>query len=381
MVTNAQSSESGPTVAVPSGGKRESIPLSVGQIVLMRFRRNKLAIVGGTIVIVFYIFAILAGFFAPYAVDTTHSKHAGVAPNGIHVVDKDGKLHWPPFVYGYEAKIDPATYRRVATRTDEMYPVKFFGRGDSYTILGLFSSNVHLVTVDEPGKLFFLGTDTLGRDLLSRIFYGAQVSLSVGLIGVILSLVIGTSVGVVAGLYGGAFDNISMRIVEVLTSFPQIPLWMALASALPPTLNSLQVYFGITIVLSLLNWGGLARQVRAKVLALRDSDYVTSARLNNCSTGRVVLRHLVPNTMSHVLVVATLAIPGMILGETSLSFLGLGIRPPMTSWGLLLSEAQSVRVLLQQPWLLAPIVPVMVTAISFNLLGDGLRDAADPFAD
>jgi len=266
-------------------------------------------------------------------------------------------------------------------RTEDMFPVTFFGRGDPYTILGIIHSDIHLVSVAEPGKLLLLGTDTLGRDLLSRILYGAQVSLSVGLLGVFLSLTIGTTVGVVAGLFGGAFDNIAMRLVEVLTAFPQIPLWMALASALPPTLNSLQVYFGITVVLSFLNWGGLARQVRAKVLALRDGDYVTSARLNNCSVPRIVARHLFPNTISHVLVAATLAIPGMILGETSLSFLGLGIRPPMTSWGLLLSEAQAVRVLLQQPWLLAPIAPVMVTAICFNLLGDGLRDAADPFAD
>jgi len=379
MATNARSSEV--TSAAPAAAKRESIPLTVGQIVRMRFLRNKMAIIGGVILIIFYLCSLFAGFLAPYAVDNTHSKHAGVGPNGLHIVDKEGNYHWPPFVYGYEAVIDPATYRRVATRTEEMYPVSFFGRGDPYSILGIIHSEIHLVTVDEPAKLFFLGTDTLGRDLLSRIFYGAQVSLTVGLIGVALSLTIGTLVGVVAGLFGGAFDNISMRIVEVLTSFPQIPLWMALASALPPTLNSLQVYFCITIVLSFLDWGGLARQVRAKVLALRDSDYVTSARLNNCRTSRIVLRHLFPNTISHVLVRATLAIPGMILGETSLSFLGLGIRPPMTSWGLLLSEAQSVRVLLQQPWLLAPIVPVMVTAISFNLLGDGLRDAADPFAD
>ncbi len=376
MDTNAQA-----VGAAPAPKKRDTAPLSVRQIVWMRFRRNRLAIVGGVVLIGLYLMAIFAGFLAPYAVNTTHSKHAGVGPNGMHLFDGEGNLHWPPFVYGYEAAIDPATYRRVAVRTEDMYPVTFFGRGDPYTILGIIHSDIHLVSVAEPGKLLLLGTDTLGRDLLSRILYGAQVSLSVGLLGVFLSLTIGTTVGVVAGLFGGAFDNIAMRLVEVLTAFPQIPLWMALASALPPTLNSLQVYFGITVVLSFLNWGGLARQVRAKVLALRDGDYVTSARLNNCSVPRIVARHLFPNTISHVLVAATLAIPGMILGETSLSFLGLGIRPPMTSWGLLLSEAQAVRVLLQQPWLLAPIAPVMVTAICFNLLGDGLRDAADPFAD
>ncbi len=234
--------------------------------------------------------------------------------------------------------------------------------------------------MDEPGKVFLLGTDTLGRDLFSRVIYGGRISLTVGLVGVFLSLVIGSLIGVMAGYYGGLFDNISMRIVEVLLAFPQIPLWMALAAALPPNLDSIKVYFGITIVLSFIGWGGLARQIRAKVLALRDSDFVMAARVANCSDFRIIVRHLFPNTLSHVIVVATLAIPGMILGETTLSFLGLGIRPPMTSWGLLLSEAQATRVLLQQPWLLWPILPVMLTAIAFNLLGDGLRDAADPFA-
>jgi peptide/nickel transport system permease protein len=202
----------------------------------------------------------------------------------------------------------------------------------------------------------------------------------VGVVGVLLSLTIGSVVGSMAGYFGGAFDNISMRIIEVLMAFPQIPLWLALASALPANLDSLKVYFGITVVLSIINWGRLARQLRAKVLALRDSDFVIAARVVNCRNRRVILRHLLPNTFSHVIVVATLSIPGTILGETALSFLGLGIRPPMTSWGLLLSDAQATRVLLQQPWLLWPIAPVMITALCFNLLGDGIRDAVDPYA-
>ena len=276
--------------------------------------------------------------------------------------------------------MDPQTYAMVYRQTEETYPVRFFGAGDEYTLLFVLDTNIHLFVVDEPGKLFLLGTDPLGRDFFTRILYGSQVSLTVGLVGVFLTVVIGSMVGVSAGLFGGVWDNVSMRIVEVLMSFPRIPLWMALAAALPANLNPIQVYFGITIVLSVIGWGSLSRQVRAKVLALRDLDYVMAARLTNCSTSRIIIRHLFPNTLSHVIVVATLAIPGMILGETALSFLGLGIRAPMTSWGLLLSDAQQLNVLLGKPWLLWAIVPVMITAICFNLVGDGLRDAADPFA-
>lgn len=353
--------------------------MSIGQLTWLRFLHNWAAVGAGILLIGFYLAALLAGFLAPYHVDTTHSKFAGVGANPITFIDRQGRFHWPPFVYGYEAKLDPVTYQRVARRTDDMYPVRFFGKGDPYKLLG-FETDRHLFVVDDPGKVFLLGTDSLGRDLFTRILYGSQVSLSVGLLGVFLSLIIGSLVGVAAGYFGGTLDNVVMRIVEVLMSFPQIPLWLALASALPPNLDSVKVYFGITVVLSVVNWGYLARQLRAKVLALRDSDYVMAARLSNCTDFRVIARHLLPNMLSHIIVSATLAIPGMILGETSLSFLGLGIRPPMTSWGLLLSEAQATRVLLQQPWLLWPIAPVMIVALSFNLLGDGIRDAVDPYA-
>ena len=354
-------------------------PPTVAQLMWQRFRRSKLAIIAGIVLIVFYTMAIFAGFFAPYYVDTTHSKFPGVGPNVIHIFDK-GQLR-APFVYGYTSKLDLESYKRVFTiDTTVTYAVRFFAKGDQYTLLGFIKADRHLFVVDEPGKVFLLGTDTLGRDLFSRIIYGARISLTIGLVGIFISLVIGSLIGVAAGYYGGVFDNVSMRIVEVLLAFPQIPLWMALASALPPNLDSIKVYFGITIVLSFIGWGGLARQVRAKVLALRDTDMVVAARVSNCSDLRIIVQHLFPNTLSHVIVSATLAVPGMILGETTLSFLGLGIRPPMTSWGLLLSEAQATRVLLQQPWLLWPIAPVMLTAICYNLLGDGLRDAADPFA-
>ena len=375
----AEASQLGNGGALAAVEERASPP-TVAQLTWWRFRRSKLAIAAGIFLVFLYLMAIFAGFFAPYYVDTTHSKFPAVGPNGIHILDEEGKLH-PPFVYEYTSTLDMETVRRVfSTDTTIRYPVRFFAKGDEYKLFGSFKMDRHLFTVDSPGKVFLLGTDTLGRDLFSRIVFGARISLSVGLVGVFLSLVIGSVIGVAAGYYGGVFDNVSMRIVEVLNSFPNIPLWMALAAALPANLDSIKVYFGITVVLSLIGWGGLARQVRAKVLGLRDTDFVMAARVANCSDWRIITLHLFPNTLSHVIVRATLAIPGMILGETTLSFLGLGIRPPMTSWGLLLSEAQATRVLLQQPWLLWPIVPVMVTAIAFNLLGDGLRDAADPFA-
>ncbi|MBN1933512.1 MAG: ABC transporter permease [Anaerolineae bacterium] len=353
--------------------------MTVGQLTWLRFKRNRLAVIAGILLILFYLVAAFAGFFSPYDVRTIHSKFPGVPANGIRIRDQSGQFRWP-FVYGYESYTDPETFRRMGRRTDEIYPMRFFAKGEPYTLLGFIEADLHLFTVDDPGKVFLLGTDDLGKDLFTRILYGAQVSLTVGLVGVALSLVIGCLVGMAAGYYGGVFDDIAMRIVEVLMAFPQIPLWMALASALPPGLDSVKTYFGITVVLSLVNWGGLARQMRAKVLAMRDTDFVLAARVANCSDLRIILRHLLPSALSHVIVVATLAIPSMILGETALSFLGLGIRPPMTSWGLLLSQAQETRVLLQKPWLLWAIVPVMITSLGFNLVGDAIRDAVDPFA-
>ena len=353
--------------------------MTVRELTWLRLKRSRLAVYAGILLIVFYFVAALAGFFSPYNVMTIHDKFPGVPTNGIHIRDQEGRFR-APFVYGYRSYTDPTTYRRIAERTGETYPLRFFARGDPYKLLGLFEAEIHLFVVDNPGKVFLLGTDDLGKDLFTRILYGAQISLTVGLLGVALSLAIGSVVGLAAGYYGGWFDDISMRIVEVLMAFPQIPLWMALASALPPGLSSVKTYFGITVVLSFVNWGALARQMRAKVLAIRDTDFVLAARVANCSDMRIILRHLFPTALSHVIVVATLAIPGMILGETALSFLGLGIRPPMTSWGLLLSQAQETRVLLQKPWLLWPIAPVMITALGFNLVGDAIRDAVDPFA-
>ncbi|MBZ0301437.1 MAG: ABC transporter permease [Anaerolineae bacterium] len=355
--------------------------LSVRRLMWLRFKRNRLAVIGGVFLIFMYTMAIFADFIAPYGVRTTHDQYVSASPHGIHFIDAEGQFHLQPFVYGLELSVDPKTFRKAYTvHTEEMYPVNFLGRGETHQILGIFETDIHLFTVDAPGRIFLLGTDQLGRDLFSRVLYGARISLSVGLVGVTLTLILGSLIGVMTGYFGGWFDDVSQRIIEVLLAFPQLPLWLALASVVPPTWSSVQVYFAISIVLSILNWGALARQVRGMVYALREEDYVVAARYTNCSNWRIIRKHLLPNTLSHILVIATLAIPNMILGETALSFLGLGIRPPMTSWGLLLNEAQNTRVLLQQPWLLTPAIFVVLTIISFNFLGDGIRDAADPFS-
>ena len=343
--------------------------------------RNRLAIVGGLFLGFMYLTAIFAGFIVPYGSRETHAEFASAPSHGLNFVDAQGNFHLVPFVYGLEPSVDPKTFRKVYTDdTTKIYPLQLFVHGEEYTLIfGLIKTDVHLFGVDPDARLFLLGTDTQGRDIFSRVFYGAQISLSVGLVGVFLAIIVGTLLGIATGFFGGIFDIIVQRIIEILMAFPQLPLWFALASVIPVTWTPDQVYFAIAIVLSIFSWGGLARQVRGMVYALRETDFVVAARYANCSDWRIITRHLLPNTLSHIIVIATLNIPGMILGETALSFLGLGIRAPMTSWGLQLSEAQHTRVLLSQPWLLTPAVFVVLTIISFNFLGDGIRDAADPF--
>ena len=360
----------------------ETEVISVRRLMWLRFKRNRLALIGSVVLIFMYLAAIFAGFIGPYGLRETHERFPASAPLLPRFIDDEGGFSFRPFVYAMESKVDPATFKRVLTpNTDVKHYIHFLARGTPYTILGFIETDLHLFHVEEPAKVFLLGTDKQGRDLFSRIFYGAQVSLTVGLVGVSLSLIFGTLIGIAGGYFGGLFDDVSQRVIEVLISFPQIPLWLALAALIPPTWSSVQRFFAISIVLSLVNWGGLSRQVRGMVYALREEDYVIAARYVSASDWRIITRHLLPNTLSHILVIATISIPAMILGETALSFLGLGIQPPMTSWGLLLNQAQHTRVLIQQPWLLTPALFVVGAIISFNFLGDGLRDAADPFAN
>jgi peptide/nickel transport system permease protein len=360
-----------------AGTRADVAYLNYRQLVWRRLRRNRLGMVCGVALCAFYFIAIFAEFFAPYdfaAVDVTKRY---VPPQRVRFVGPDG-IHLRPFVYGLAQESDPLT-REVTYVPDptRRYPIRFFTRGDPYRLLGLIPTSVHLIGSDGP--LHLLGTDRMGRDLLSRIIHGGRVSLTVGLIGVLLSILIGSLLGTASGYAGGIVDTGIQRLVELLSAFPSIPLWMALAAALPPGWSSIQVYMGITIILSLLGWGGLARQVRGKVMAVRDADFVLAARAAGAGHFYIIRKCLLPSCYGHIIVTATMAIPGMILGETALSFLGLGIRPPMTSWGVLLEEAQRVTVVLQYPWLLLPAIPVILVVICYNFLGDALRDATDPY--
>lgn len=351
--------------------------LSYRQLIWRRFRRSKMGLIGAVVLAFFYFIALFAEFFAPYHYSTMNITYRYVPPQRLHFIGPDG-FHWLPFVYGLKISRDPVTLEMIYTEDrSRHYHLRLFHRGEPYKMWGIIKSNLHLFGAEGP--LFLLGTDRMGRDLFSRILYGGRVSLTIGLVGVFLSLLIGSVLGTVSGYWGGWGDHFIQRFIELMSAFPSIPLWMALAAALPPTWSSIQVYFGITVILSLLSWGGLARQVRGKVLAYKEQEFVLYARAAGAGHGHIIFRHLLPGCYSHIIVIATLSIPGMILGETALSFLGLGIRPPMTSWGVLLEEAQRVTVLLNYPWLLLPAIPVLIVVIAYNFLGDALRDAADPY--
>ena len=287
-----------------------------------------------------------------------------------------------PFVYGLDQTLNMETLKReYSPDRQRIVPLRFFCRSDEYRMWGLFSSDRHLFCGADGARVYLLGTDRLGRDMLSRIIYGARISLTIGLIGVAFSFALGISIGGAAGYFGGWVDYSVQRVIEVLQSIPTIPLWLALSAIMPVTWSPLAVYFGITIILGLLDWTGLARAVRSKLLALREEEYVLAAQLMGASPGRIIARHLIPSFYSHLIASATIAVPAMILGETALSFLGLGLRPPITSWGVLLNEAQNISVVVLYPWLMLPVVPVVIVIIAFNFMGDGLRDAADPYTD
>lgn len=348
------------------------------QLMWWKFRKHKVAMVSAVVIIFMYICAIFAPFIAPYAPTERHRGFLYVPPQKVRFWDENG-FSLRPFVYPIEQEIDIMTMqRKYIEDTSKRLPVKFFVRGSSYKLLGLFECDIHLFGV-EDGKVFLFGTDNMGRDLFTRVLYGAQISMSIGLVGVFLSLLLGLVFGGISGYYGGAVDNAIQRIIEVLRSFPTIPLWMALGAALPPELSPVGVYMGITIILSLIGWTALGRQVRGKVLALKNEDFVIAARLAGTGEPRIIMTHLIPSFMSHIIASLTLSIPSMILAETSLSFLGIGLRPPVVSWGVMLQQAQNVNTLMMAPWLLIPGFFVVVYVLAFNFLGDGLRDAADPY--
>lgn len=343
-----------------------------------RFKRHRLAVLSGIVLLIAYGSILISEFLAPYGLHSRHIDYIFAQPQSVHFFH-DGSFKGP-FVYGTHYRLNMENLQRVYTEdTSQIFRLRFFCRGDSYKFWGLVKSDLHLVCPEKGGTLFLLGTDRLGRDILSRMIYGARISLTIGLIGIVISFTLAIVIGGLAGYYSGYVDLVVQRIIEILQSFPQIPLWMALAAILPVTWSPLLIYFGITVILALLDWTGLARAVRSKLLSLREEDYCTSARVMGAKPRRIIFRHLMPGTMSHLIASATLSIPNMILGETALSFLGLGLRPPITSWGVLLNEAQNINVVALYPWLIFPVVPVIIVILAFNFVGDGLRDAADPY--
>nr|WP_234886583.1 ABC transporter permease [Sinorhizobium saheli] len=343
-----------------------------------KFKRHKVALASGIFLAVLYAMILICEFLAPYNLHTRNMDFIYTPPQRVHFFHEGSFVG--PFVYGRTMTLDLDTLKRnYQDNPADIEPVRFFCRGDSYRFWGLFENNLHLVCPAQGGQLFLLGTDRLGRDVLSRIIYGARISLTIGLLGITVSFVLGIVIGGLAGYHGGVFDLIVQRLIEVLQSIPSIPLWLSLAAIMPATWSPILIYLGITVILGLLDWTGLARAVRSKLLALREEDYVLAAQLMGARSSRIIGRHLVPGFMSHLIATATISIPGMILGETALSFLGLGLRPPITSWGILLTEARSVSVIAFYPWLLFPTIPVILVILAFNFLGDGLRDAADPY--
>jgi peptide/nickel transport system permease protein len=348
------------------------------RMVWLRFSKHRIALLSGILLLIAYLMIIVVEVLAPYKVGTRNVDFIYAPPQSVHLYN-DGEFVGP-FVYGRKMTVDMVNLRRVYTDdTSDVQKLRFFCQGEPYKFWGLVESRFHLVCPAENGQFYFLGTDRLGRDVLSRILYGARISLTIGLLGVATSFILGIVIGGIAGYWGGWFDLVVQRVIEVLQSIPSIPLWLALAAIMPADWSPLLIYLGITFILGLLDWTGLARAVRSKLLALREEDYVLAAQLMGAGSARIIRRHLVPGFMSHLIASATLTIPGMILGETTLSFLGLGLRPPITSWGVLLTEARSVSILALYPWLLLPVVPVIFVILAFNFLGDGLRDAADPY--
>jgi peptide/nickel transport system permease protein len=368
-----------PYQEAPLTAKQEQYFLaSQWRIMWWKLKRHRLAAISGLILLLAYLSILVSEFLAPYALDSRHTGYIYAPPQQIRLFH-DGSFVGP-YVYGYQYSLDMESMRRVYTEDKtQVQQLRFFCQGDSYRFWGLFDANLHLVCPAQGGTVFLLGTDRLGRDMLSRIAYGARISLIVGLLGITVSFILGISIGGLAGYYGGWVDNVVNRLIEVIQSFPQLPLWMALSAALPVTWSPILIFLGITIILGLVEWTGLARSVRSKLLALREEDFCVAAQLMGANPRRIIFRHLLPSFMSHLIASATLTIPGMILGETALSFLNLGLRPPVTSWGVLLNEAQNINVVALYPWLLLPVVPVIVVVLAFQFFGDGLRDAADPY--
>jgi peptide/nickel transport system permease protein len=362
----------------PRTGKSLEAIYGASQWKLMwrKFIRNKAALGGGIIILMFYLVALFGGFFAPYTKDTRFTKSIFMPPTKVYIIDQ-GKLV-KPYFFDMVQEFDESLRRVYVINFEKKIPMEFFTHGEPYKLLGLFETDIHLYGAPE-GVIALLGTDRQGRDMVSRIIFGSQISLTIGLVGVILSLILGTILGIVSGYYSGWVDNLIQRLIELIRSFPSIPLWMALSAAIPLTWSITQTYFAISVILSLLGWTWLARQLRGQVLAIRNQDFVLASKLSGANDSWIIFRHLVPATLGQIVVVSTLQMPSMILAETALSFLGLGLRPPVVSWGVLIQEAQNYQSLSLYPWVFTPAIAVAFCILAFSYLGDGLRDSVDPY--
>ncbi len=347
-------------------------------LMFQKLKKHKLAKFSIILLCILYFFALFGNFISPSDLVAYNSKTKNCPPTKIHLI-KDGKFIGP-YVYGIKSEKDFETYETIyKENTEEFYKIKLFQKGPEYKFFGFIKSDIHLFEAEEGGNVFLFGTDSMGRDLFSRIILGSQVSLTIPFVGTAISFVLGVLIGSISGYFGGVTDLIIQRIIEVLSSFPSIPLWMALSAAIPSDIPVVRMYLYITMILSLLSWTRLARIVRGRFISLKEEDFIMAARLSGVSTMSIIRKHMVPGFISYLIVNLTLGIPTMIIGETSMSFLGLGIRAPATSWGVLLQEAQDITSIASYPWRLVPLFAVIITVLAFNFLGDGLRDAADPY--
>ncbi|MBR3178296.1 MAG: ABC transporter permease [Clostridia bacterium] len=350
------------------------------QLMGRKFRKHKLAMISAFVLMIFYLIAILGNFIAPQGTEQYDGKYVNCAPTPVHLFH-EGKFVGP-FVYGLKMERDPVTYMaHFAEDTEKICRLRFFTEGDEggeYKWFGLIPSNIHLFKA-EDGKVFLFGTDNMGRDLFSRVVLGAQISLFIPVAGMLMTLVLGLAIGSLAGYFGGWVDTVIQRIIEVVRSFPQVPLWMALSAAIPKTMKPAQVFMLMTVILSLVSWPGLARVVRSKFISVKKEDFIMAARISGAPADKLITRHMIPSFLSYIIVDMTMAIPGLIIGETTLSFLGLGLRSPATSWGVLLQETNKLETIMFYNWKLIPMIFVFLSVLAFNFMGDGLRDAADPY--
>lgn len=358
----------------PKAGKKDVGQISQWRLMARRFWQNKLSVIGLIGLIIMYLMALFASFLSPNPYTAIDSDYQWAPPSDFMFAN--GGLA----ICSQESVLDPERFEWVfTTNCDKPVPIQWFIRSYNYNLAGLIPTNIHLFGVEAPAKLYLWGADDQGRDIFAETLQGARVSLTVGLLGVAIAVLIGSVLGTASGYFGGAIDNIMQRVIELIMTFPTLPLWAALAAALPQDLPVVQRYFFITVVLSLVGWTGLARQVRGKVMGYRSADYTSAALIAGSSHSRIILTHMLPNALSHIIVVAALAVPATILGETALSFLGLGMLRPAVSWGVLLRDAMNVQAVTTYPWLLIPGVAVILAVSFYQFLGDGLRDAVDPY--